>query len=173
MKNLYIPVIALTLAITVSCGRQQSAGEKAGIPYPMEEWKGVQGKTLEDSEPYFIGQAKAADGSPNVVPIGAKKVLDDETILISDQYFNKTLANLKNNPLVALTFWDAQTAESYQIKGTITIETSGEIFEKTAAWIDEMARARNIPLKSKGALVVKITDIFTNAPGPDAGSKIG
>jgi len=130
-------------------------------------------RTLFENQALVAMATASADGSPNVVPIGAKKVLDDETILISDQYFNKTLANLKNNPLVALTFWDAQTAESYQIKGTITIETSGEIFEKTAAWIDEMARARNIPLKSKGAVVVKITDIFTNAPGPDAGSKIG
>lgn len=38
------------------------------------------------------------NGIPNVVPVGAKKVLDDETILISDQYFRKTLKNMKNNP---------------------------------------------------------------------------
>ena len=41
------------------------------------------------------------DGTPNAVPIGAKKILDDETILISDQFFNKTLANLKANPIAA------------------------------------------------------------------------
>jgi predicted pyridoxine 5'-phosphate oxidase superfamily flavin-nucleotide-binding protein len=114
----------------------------------------------------------SADGIPNVVPIGAKKVLDDETILISDQFFGKTLANLRANPRVALTFWDAATRESYQIKGTVTIETSGEIFEQTAAWIDEIARARNIPLRSKGAVVLRITGIFTNAPGPEAGASI-
>ncbi|PKL56430.1 MAG: flavin-nucleotide-binding protein, partial [Methanomicrobiales archaeon HGW-Methanomicrobiales-5] len=27
---------------------------------------------------------------PNVIPIGAFKVMDDETLLISDQFFSKT-----------------------------------------------------------------------------------
>ena len=42
---------------------------------------------------YFATASKK--GVPNAVPIGAFKLLDDETMLISDQYFNKTLANLK------------------------------------------------------------------------------
>ena len=130
-------------------------------------------RTLFENQRTVTMATASTDGIPNAVPIGAKKVLDDETILISDQYFNKTLANLRENPRVSLSFWDAETHESYQIKGDITIETSGEVFDKTKAWIDEMARARNVPLKSKGAVVVKITDIFTNAPGPDAGAKIG
>ena len=45
-------------------------------------------------------------GAPNVVPITAKKLLDDETILVSDQFFNKTLANLKENPQASITIWD-------------------------------------------------------------------
>ncbi len=43
------------------------------IPYPKDEWKGVQGKTLADSKPDFIGQRKAPEGSPNVLVI----MLDD------------------------------------------------------------------------------------------------
>ena len=42
------------------------------------------------------------EGVPNAVPIGAKKIIDDETILISDQFLNKTLNNMKDNPQV---FW--------------------------------------------------------------------
>lgn len=129
-------------------------------------------RNLFESQRTVAMATASADGKPNVVPIGAKKVLDDETILISDQYFNKTLANLRENPRVSLSFWDPATGESYQVKGDITIETAGEIFEQTSAWIDGIARARNIPLKSKGAVVLKITDIYTNMPGPDAGSKI-
>jgi predicted pyridoxine 5'-phosphate oxidase superfamily flavin-nucleotide-binding protein len=41
---------------------------------------------------------------PNVVPIGAFKLLDDETLLISDQYFHKTLKNMAENPVVALSW---------------------------------------------------------------------
>ena len=40
------------------------------------------------------------DGSPNAVPVGAKKIIDAETILISDQFFNKTLANMKAKGMV-------------------------------------------------------------------------
>jgi len=99
-----------------------------------------------------------------------KKIIDDETILISDQYFDKTLKNLKNNPRAAITIWDK--FEGYQIKGTITIETSGKRFEETAQWIKEKGEALNFPLKSKGAVVLKITDIYIVSPGPDAGKKV-
>ena len=44
------------------------------------------------------------EGIPNVVPIGAFKLIDDDTLLISDQYFLKTLRNLKENPAIALSW---------------------------------------------------------------------
>ena len=107
------------------------------------------------------------DGVPNVVPVNAKKILDDETILISDQFFGKTLKNILDNPQVAITIWD--NLEGYQIKGSVTIETSGQRFEETAQWIDGIGKALNLPLKSKGAVIMKITEIYTVSPGPDAG----
>jgi predicted pyridoxine 5'-phosphate oxidase superfamily flavin-nucleotide-binding protein len=111
-----------------------------------------------------------ADGTPNAVPIGAKKILDDETILISDQFFGKTLANMKANPKAALTFWEGH--EGYQIKGTITVETSGPRFEETAKWIEEISTKAGFPLKSKGAVILKIDEIYGVAPGPGAGKQL-
>jgi hypothetical protein len=102
--------------------------------------------------------------------VNAKKIIDDETILISDQFFNKTLKNLKENPQVAITIWDK--LENYQFKGTVTIETSGKRFEETAKWIDEMAKKLNLPIKSKGAVILKLTEIYNVSPGPQAGAKI-
>jgi len=110
------------------------------------------------------------DGVPNAVPMGAKKIIDDETILLSDQFLNKTLNNMKENPQVAVTFWSG--FEGYQLKGTITIETSGERFDETADWIDKMGKAMNFPLKSKGAVIMKISEIYGVSPGPGAGKKI-
>ena len=129
-------------------------------------------RALFENQPIVVMATASARGVPNVVPIGAKKVLDDETIMISDQYFKKTLANIKENPQASLTFWDAKTAESYQIKGAVAIETSGRIFEETAAWIEEISRIGNIPMKSKGALILTIREIYTSVPGPDAGTRI-
>jgi uncharacterized protein len=111
-----------------------------------------------------------ADGVPNAVPIGAKKIIDAETILISDQYFKKTLANMKENPRVSVMYWEG--GEGYQLKGAVTIETSGERFEDTARWIDELGARLGMPLKSKGAIIFKIEEIYDIAPGPNAGKQL-
>ena len=124
---------------------------------------------IEKQETIVLATA-TKEGLPNVVPVNAKKIIDDETILISDQFFNKTLQNLKDNPQVAITIWDK--LEGYQIKGTATIETSGKRFEETAKWIDEVANKLNLPIKSKGAIIVKLTEIYNVSPGPQAGTKI-
>jgi predicted pyridoxine 5'-phosphate oxidase superfamily flavin-nucleotide-binding protein len=110
------------------------------------------------------------DGTPNAVPVGAKKIIDNETILISDQFFNKTLANMKTNPKIAVTFWEGH--EGYQLKGTVTIETSGKRYEETAAWIEDKGNKAGFPLKSKGAMILKIEEIFGLSPGPGAGKKL-
>lgn len=110
------------------------------------------------------------EGIPNVVVVGAKKIIDDETILISDQYFDKTLANMKENPRAAVTVWEK--TDGYQIKGSVTIETSGPRFEETARWIEDLGKRFNVPLKSKGTVIIKITDIYDISPGSNAGQKI-
>ncbi|HVO78160.1 MAG TPA: pyridoxamine 5'-phosphate oxidase family protein, partial [Methanomassiliicoccales archaeon] len=40
-------------------------------------------------------------GVPNVCFVGRLKFADDETVLIVDNFFNKTRANLKENPKAA------------------------------------------------------------------------
>ena len=105
-------------------------------------------------------------GVPNAVPIGAFKLLDDGTMLISDQFFNKTLANLKENPHAAVTFWGEKGG--FQIKGTTTIHTSDAIFKEDAAWV----KVLKPNLVAKSAIVLTITDVFQVKPGPGAGQKI-
>ena len=126
-------------------------------------------EVLEKQQVVVLATATES-GIPNAVPVGAKKIIDDETILISDQHLNKTLTNMKENPQAAITFWEG--LEGYQIKGTVTIETSGKIFEETAQWIEEMGKLIKRPLKSKGAVILKITDIYGVSPGPGSGAKI-
>jgi len=106
------------------------------------------------------------DRTPNVVPIGALKILDDGTLLISDQYFNKTLSNLKENPKASISWWGEKGG--FQIKGTTTIHTDDEIFRKDVAWMKEVRPQ----LKPKGAVVMKITGVFAVRPGAGAGKKL-
>ena len=120
---------------------------------------------------YVLGTADST-GVPNVVPVGAVRLLDDETILISDQYFRKTLSNLRENPKAAISFWEMEKGEGYQIKGEATIHTEGKIFEETVEWIRRFSEEIGHPLKSKGAVVIKIAEIYSVMPGPEAGKRI-
>ena len=108
----------------------------------------------------------ARDRTPNVVPIAAFRILDDASLLISDQFFNKTLANMKENPKASLTWWGGKGG--FQIKGTVTIHTDDEIWRQDVAWMKELRPS----LKPKGAVVMKITDVYSVVPGTEPGRKI-
>jgi len=110
------------------------------------------------------------DGTPNAVPVGAKKIIDPETVLVSDQFFNKTIKNLQSNPTVSLMYWEGR--EGYQLKGAVTIETSGQRFDETARWIVERSQEVGFPLRSKGAIILKIEEIYAIGPGPKAGRRL-
>lgn len=121
--------------------------------------------SLKSTKIAFLSTA-AKDGSPNVVPIGAFKFLDDETLLISDQFFNKTLKNLQENPKIALAWWGDQGG--FQIKADITIHTDDEIFRQNVEWVQSIKES----LQPKSAIVGKITGVYIVKSGPEAGKKI-
>jgi uncharacterized protein len=125
---------------------------------------------LLDNVPTAVLATSTKDGIPNAVPIGAKKIIDPETVLVSDQFFNKTIINLQSNPKASLMYWEGH--EGYQLKGSVTIETSGHRFEETARWIDERSKKIGFPLKSKGAIILKIEEIYAIGPGPKAGRRL-
>jgi predicted pyridoxine 5'-phosphate oxidase superfamily flavin-nucleotide-binding protein len=103
---------------------------------------------------------------PNVVPIGAFKLMDDETLLISDQFFSKTLQNLKENPKVALSWWGEKGG--FQLKGPVTLHTNDEVFRQDVAWMKEL-RPNLVP---KSAVIVKIAEVYQIKAGAEAGKKI-
>jgi hypothetical protein len=103
---------------------------------------------------------------PNVVPIGAFKLLDDETLLISDQFFNKTLKNMQENPHIALSWWGEKGG--FQLKGSVTLHTQDDIFRQDVAWMKELRPH----LAPKSAVVMKIAEAYHVKPGADAGKKI-
>jgi len=103
---------------------------------------------------------------PNVVPIGAFKIMDDETLLISDQFFSKTLANFKENPVAAISWWGEKGG--FQLKGSVTLHTNDEIFLQDVAWVKTIKPN----LTPKTAVILKISEVYHIKPGADAGKKI-
>lgn len=122
-------------------------------------------ESLAGTKTAFLATA-AKDGTPNVVPIGAFKVLDAGRLLISDQFFLKTLANMKANPHAALSWWGEKGG--FQIKGTVSVHTDDAVFQSDVAWMKDLRPN----LKPKSAVVLAVTEVFSIKPGPDAGKKI-
>lgn len=122
-------------------------------------------ESLQGTKTYFLATS-SKKGIPNVVPIAAVRLLDDGTMLISDQFFTKTLGNMKENPEIALSWWGEKGG--FQIKGTVTIHTDDEIFRQNIAWM-KVAWPGFVP---KSAVMVKITGVYAVKPGPEPGKKI-
>jgi uncharacterized protein len=114
----------------------------------------------------FVATA-TKDGVPNVVPIGFARPLDDETILIADNYMNKTRKNLEKNPKISIVTKDAMKCP-YQFKGTVEIFESGKYFDTVTEW-GQNAMTKLTP---KAAILMKVEEIYSIQPGPEAGKKI-
>ena len=111
-----------------------------------------------------------ADGQPNSCIVGMKTVIDDETVYLSDQFFKKTLANVLENPKVAIIFWKG--IDAYEIYGTARYVNEGEEFETQKAWVDAAFESRGMPMRAKGGVFVHVDEVYTSKPGPTAGDKI-
>ncbi len=112
----------------------------------------------------------SAEGVPNGAAIGMKAVIDDETVYISDQFFAKTLANLKANPKVAVAFWTGHDA--FQIHGTAEYVNEGEAFEEQKRKVDAQFSSMGLPIKAKGGCFIHVDAVYQMAAGPEAGKQL-
>ena len=117
----------------------------------------------------FSFATSSKSGEPNVVPVGMLILQDDkETVWIVDNFMDKTLKNVKENPKASFYVWNPESKYAYQIKGSVTVESSGNDYMKAK----EIAAARKKELPAKNLLKMKITSVYCVSPGPKAGKKL-
>lgn len=104
---------------------------------------------------------------PNVVPIGLAKPLNNKTILLVANFMNKTFENLKNNPQAAIAVNNISECP-YQFKGIVEIHESGKYFEDAVDW----AKSVMSQLNPKAAVLLKVEEVYSVQPGPEAGKKV-
>ena len=107
---------------------------------------------------------------PNVVPVSMKQVIDDETVMVSDQYLNKALANLRANPRAALSVWDEETG--FQVKGSVTYENEGPRYEAVAAQVQQILSGMGYDYTSKGVAYIHVEEVYSVTPGEHAGERL-
>lgn len=109
--------------------------------------------------------ATCADGEPNVVPVAFKDVTDDGKLLVGDVFLETTLNNIKaNGGRIAISVYDAQNLEGYQIKGTAEYVAEGQVVDTFKAMVEKMF---NGAATAKGALIITPEKVIVTTPGAD------
>ena len=105
--------------------------------------------------PSLVATASKA-GKPNVSAKGSLRVLDDDHVIFADIASPRTLANIKENPQVAIICLDAPARKGCRIWGRGEILGSGELFDKVVA---EYAR-RNMKVRNVVKVAVEEVETF-------------
>ena len=108
--------------------------------------------------------ATCTNGEPNVVPVAFKDVTDDGKLVVGDVFLKTTLDNIKaNDGKIAISAYDAQSLEGYQIKGTAEYVMEGTIVDTFKAMVEKMF---NGAATAKGALIITPSKVIVTTPGP-------
>jgi len=95
------------------------------------------------------------DGVPNAIYFTCVRIFDEGTIVVANNYFDKTLRNILAGSSGTLLFLTAEQ-DSFQVKGTIEYHVDGPIFEDMKSW--------NPPeLPGHGAAALKVKEVYNGA----------
>ena len=109
--------------------------------------------------------ATCADGEPNVVPVAFKDVTEDGKLVVGDVFLETTLNNIKaNDGKLAISAYDAQSLEGYQIKGTAEYVIEGAVVDTFKAMVEKMFSGA---ATAKGALIITPSKVIVTTSGAD------
>lgn len=94
---------------------------------------------FEGVVPAVIASA-SADGTPNITYLSRVRLVDDEHVALSNQFFSKTTRNLAENPRASLLLIDPVTYDEFRL--TVVYERTerrGRVFEQLRDDVDTVA----------------------------------
>jgi len=94
-------------------------------------------------------------GNPNAVYVSCVRKYDESTMIIADNYFDKTKANILSGSKASLLFI-TKDRKSYQIKGSIKLHTSGVYFE-------DMKSRNPEEMPGHAAAVLSVAEAYSGA----------
>jgi len=109
----------------------------------------------EKKEAKLVFATVDRSGNPNIVWVACVKIIDEERILIVNNYFKKTLENILSGSTGSLLFI-APEREAYQIKGTLSYHTNDDIYDDMKGWLDP-------EYAGVGAVVLTVTQVYHGA----------
>ncbi|HJJ54736.1 MAG TPA: pyridoxamine 5'-phosphate oxidase family protein [Methanocorpusculum sp.] len=114
-----------------------------------------------------LGTASKA-GMPNIAPMGAV-MIDGDHILIANNFMNKTMKNILENPQVTVLAWNKDLGDCLQFKGTAEVMKDTPEHKK----MHDMLEAKKPgAYPCKDLVVITVKEVFTCMPGANAGKLI-
>ena len=124
------------------------------------------------------------EGMPNVAIIGSTRAASPDTIVMAAGFMNKNLKNLQENPKASVIVYsglppkktqasmeDFAPVSGGQIKGSITLHTSGDVHEIMISMLTERL-GPDVAAMTKATVVLKVEEVYSVGLGPEAGKRI-
>ncbi len=137
-----------------------------------------------NGDPYCYVATASKDGMPNVAIIGSVRAVSPDTIIMAAGFMNKSFKNLQENPKASVIFYSGLPAQKTkastedlakitggQVKGNVSLLTSGDVHEKMKAAMKERF-GPEIAQIVKATVMIKVEEIYTVGLGPEAGKRI-
>ena len=109
----------------------------------------------EERESPIILSTVDRNGNPNAVYITCVSKFDQETIVMANNFFSKTLENIRAGSKGSILFITKE-GTSYQVKGHIEYYEEGVIFDDMKTW-------NPAKLPGHGAAAIKVEEVYSGA----------
>jgi predicted pyridoxine 5'-phosphate oxidase superfamily flavin-nucleotide-binding protein len=139
---------------------------------------------LVNGDDYCYLATASKDGIPNMAIIGSTRAISPDTIAMAAGFMNKSYQNLVENPKATVIVYSSlpplktkASMEDFakiggaQIKGSVTLHTSGDAHERMKSMVAERISPQMAQIM-KATVILKVEEVYTVGLGPQAGKKI-
>jgi predicted pyridoxine 5'-phosphate oxidase superfamily flavin-nucleotide-binding protein len=108
-------------------------------------------KSLIEKNP--VALATVMNGRPNMIGVAFVKVVSGKELIITDNYMNQTVKDIKADNNICLIVWD-KNLKGYKLIGQAKYFVSG----KWKKFVESLKENKGLP--AKGAILVKVKKII-------------
>ena len=98
----------------------------------------------------------AADGVANSIYATCVSKFDDETLVVADNYFDKTRKNILSGSEKGVILFITEEDKAYQVKGTLKYHTDGPVYDDMKKWNSDQH-------PGVAALALKVEEVYKGA----------
>ena len=107
---------------------RDASSTESGLDRIVQAWENREG-------PAVFVTVSAAQAIPNAIYVGEIHYVPGQGFIIADNYFSKTRKNINEGSKGAILFITKER-KSFQVKGALTYQTQGPIFDNMKSWHD-------------------------------------